>query len=177
MTDSSVETNSMQMKGDNAFHRGRGSNRSRGFGRGNNRGYGRGVSNKSENASGGGHQFNFCKVKGPKVSSDGKVDISSHSDANSKEGVCYFLKSRLPTAPGTKDGQKVVVLRDTGCTGVVVRKRLVSEDQLIGKESTVTLIDETTQRHPLAVIDVDCPFFQGQTEALCMDDTLYDLTW
>ena len=52
VTDSSVETNSMQMKGDNAFHRGRGSNRSRGFGRGNNRGYGRGVSNKSENASG-----------------------------------------------------------------------------------------------------------------------------
>ena len=73
------------------------------------------------------------------------------------------------------DGQKVVVLRDTGCTGVVVRKSLVSEDQLIGKESTVTLIHETTQRHPLAVIDVDCPFFQGQTEALCMDDTLYNL--
>ena len=182
MTDSNVETNSMQIKGDNAFHRGRGSNRSRGFGRGNNRGYGRGVSNKSENASRGGHQFNFCKVKGQKVSSGGiealyqsKVDISSHSDANGKEGVCYFLKSRLPTAPGTVDGQKVVVLRDTGCTGVVVRKSLVSEDQLIGKESTVTLIDETTQRHPLAVIDVDCPFFQGQTEALCMDDTLYDL--
>ena len=39
----------MQMKGDNAFHRGHGSNRS--IGRGNNRGYGRGVSNKSENAS------------------------------------------------------------------------------------------------------------------------------
>ena len=70
-TASSAETNSMQMKGDNAFHRGRGSNRSRGFGRGNNRGYGRGVSNKSENASGGGHQFIFCKVKGQKGSSDG----------------------------------------------------------------------------------------------------------
>ena len=71
VTASSAETNSMQMKGDNAFHRGRGSNRSRGFGRGNNRGYGRGVSNKSANASGGGHQFNFCKVKGQKGSSDG----------------------------------------------------------------------------------------------------------
>ena len=108
---------------------------------------------------GGGHQFNFCKVKGPRVSSDGiealyqsKVDISSHSDANGKERVCYFLKSRLPTAPGTMDDQKVVVLRDTGCTGVVVRKSLVSEDQLIGKESTVTLIDETTQRQLLMSI-------------------------
>ena len=39
----------------------------------------------------------------------------------------------------------------------------------------MALIDETTQRHPLAVINVDCPFSKGQTEALCMDDTLYDL--
>ena len=61
----------------------------------------------------GGHQINFCKVKGQKGSSDGiealyqsKVD----SDVNGKEGACYFLKSRLPTAPGTVDGQKVVVL-------------------------------------------------------------------
>ena len=46
---------------------------------------------------------------------------------------------------------------------------------MIGKESDVTLIDETTQRYPLAVIDIDCPFFTGKTEALCMEDTLYDL--
>ena len=52
---------------------------------------------------------------------------------------------------------------------------LISDDQLIGKESDVTLIDETTQRYPLAVIDIDCPFFTGKTEDLCMEDTLYDL--
>ena len=52
---------------------------------------------------------------------------------------------------------------------------MVSLDQLIGKELTVTLLDETTQRQPLAVNNVDCLFFKGQTEALCMDDTLYDL--
>ena len=46
---------------------------------------------------------------------------------------------------------------------------------LIGKKSTVTLTDETTQRHTLAVINVDCPFFQGQTEALSMNESLYDL--
>ena len=46
VTASSAETNSMQIMGDNTFHRGRGSNRSRGFGRGNNRGYGRSIVNK-----------------------------------------------------------------------------------------------------------------------------------
>ena len=54
-------------------------------------------------------------------------------------------------------------------------KKLISDDQLIGKESDVTLIDETTQRYPLAVIDIDCPFFTRKTEALCMEDTLFDL--
>ena len=52
---------------------------------------------------------------------------------------------------------------------------MISDDQLIGKESDVTLIDEITQRYPLAVVDIDCPFFTGKTEALCIEDTLYDL--
>ena len=37
------------------------------------------------------------------------------------------------------------------------------------------MTDETTQKYPLAVIDVDCPFFIRKTEALCIEDTLYDL--
>ena len=99
-----------------------------------------------------------------------------NSDSKDKEGVCYFLKSRLPTAQGTVNGNKVIALRDTGCTGCVIRRSLISDYQLIGKESDVTLIDETTQRYPLAVnIDIDCPSFTGKTEALCMGDTLYDL--
>ena len=37
------------------------------------------------------------------------------------------------------------------------------------------MIDETTHRYPLAVIDVDCPFFiENKTDALCMEDTLSD---
>ena len=66
-------------------------------------------------------------------------------------------------------------MRDTGCTGCVIRSSLVSKDQLLGKASDVTLINETTQKYPLALIDIDCPFFSGQTEALCMDNTLYDV--
>ena len=126
--------------------------------------------------------MNFCKTEVNKESQDGiesiyqsKIDSSSKSDSKIKEGVCYFLKSRLPTAVGTVNSRKVEVLRDTGCTCCTVKRSLVSDDQLIGKESYVTFIDETTQRYPLTVIDVDCPFFTGKTEALCMEDTLYYL--
>ena len=52
---------------------------------------------------------------------------------NDKQEVCYFLKSHLPTAPGNTDGKKVVILKLTGCIGLVVRKNLISQDQLISK--------------------------------------------
>ena len=126
--------------------------------------------------------MSFCKTEINRESDDGigsiyqnKVDSSLNSDSKDKEGVCYFLKSRLPTAQGTVNEKKVIALRDTGCTGCVIRRSLISDDQLIGRESDVTLIDETMQRYPLAVIDFDCPFFTGKTEALCMEDALCDL--
>ena len=64
------------------------------------------------------------------------------------------------------------MLRDTGCICCTVKRRLISNDQLIGKESYVTLIDETTQRYPWAVNDADCPSSTGKPEAFCMEDTL-----
>ena len=164
-TDSSVVAQGMQHRNDDAPNRGRGFGRGRGAGRGFTRGCG-----KSDRTSrGAGHQMSFCKTEINRESDDGigsiyqnKVDSSLNSDSKDKEGVCYFLKSRLPTAQGTVNGKKVIALRDTGCTACVIRRSLISDDQLIGKESDVTLIDETTQRYPLAVIDVDCPFFTGK---------------
>ena len=177
-TDSSVVAQGMQYRNDDAPNRGRGFGRGRGAGRGFTRGRG-----KSDGTSrGAGHQMSFCKTEINRESDDGigsiyqnKVDSSLNSDSKDKESVCYFLKSILPTAQGTVNGKKVIALRDTGCTGCVIRRSLISDDQLIGKESDVTGIDETTQRYPLAVIEIDCPFFTEKTMALCMEDTLYDL--
>ena len=89
--------------------------------------------------------------------------------------MCYCFKSRLPTARGTENGKEVVAMRDTGCTGCVISSGLVSKDQIPGRKADVTLINETTQRYLFALIDIECPFFSGQTEALCIEDTLYNL--
>ena len=174
-SDASNKAQGMQVKSDNYQNKGRGDSHSRG--RGSFRGRGRGI-----NPSRGGHQLSFCETQTNRKLNDtvesiyqSKADNSINSDSQSKDGVCYFLKSRLPTAQGTVNGKEVIAMRDTGCTGCVIRRSLVSSDQLLGKESDVTLINETTQRFPLAMIDIDCPFFTGQTKAICMDDTLYDL--
>ena len=70
--------------------------------------------------------------------------------------------------------KEVRVLRDTGCIGAVVRRDLVSHEQMLGKELVVTLINESKLKYPEACISVECPFFHGITEALRMEDTLYD---
>ena len=90
-------------------------------------------------------------------------------------GTCYFLRSRLPTAIGTVNDKEVRVLRDTGCTGVVVRRSLVSDGQMLNKQSGVTLINNYKQRCPMARITINCPFFRGTTDALCIDDPAHDL--
>ena len=132
------------------------------------------------------HQVNFCKVKGEQRPNKGVhsvyhakmhdiIDNYRENPHEDSKGTCYFLKSRLPTAVGTVNGKEVRVLRDMGCTGVVVRRDLVSDEQMLGKELDVTLINESKLKYPVAPISVECPFFNGITETLCMEDTLYDL--
>ena len=115
------------------------------------------------------HQVNFCKI-------DNKSsDVGKGLPRKDSKGTCHFPRSRLPTAVGTVNGKEVRVLRDTGCTGVVVRRSLVSDGQMLNKQSGVTLINNYNQRCPMARINIDCPFFRGTTDALCIDDPAHDL--
>ena len=93
-----------------------------------------------------------------------------HKDSKS---TCYFLKYRLLTAVGTVNGKEVRVLRDTGCTGVVVRRDLVSDEQVLGKELDVTLINESKLKYPVPRISVECPILMASPKPyawriLCM---------
>ena len=119
------------------------------------------------------HQVNFCKIESSDVGKgQAKLEVLPHKDS---KGTCHFPRSRFPTAIGTVNDKEVRVLRDTGCTGVVVRRSLVSDGQMLNKQSGVTLINNYKQRCPVARINIDCPFFRGSTAALCIDDPAHDL--
>ena len=113
------------------------------------------------------HQVNFCKFD--LKSSDVVKDVAKFSSPHSSSevlprkdsmGTCHFPRSRLPTAIGTVNGKEIRVLRDTGCTGVVVRGSLVSDGQMSNKQSGATLINNYKQRCPVASINIDCPFLE-----------------
>jgi len=51
----------------------------------------------------------------------------------------------LPVADGTVEGKSAIVLRDTGCSTVVVRRSLFPDEKLIGQEEDCILIDGTVR--------------------------------
>ena len=128
-------------------NRGRNWNRGRNNYRRNQSAPGRN-SNRNYNNDKVDHQVNFCKIKG-----ENKVQI--------RECIaCIMLKCTT---------QLIIIGR------IVVRRDLVSDEQMLGKELDATLINESKLKYPVGRISVECPFFNGTTEALCMEDTLYDL--
>ena len=76
---------------------------------------------------------------------------------------------------GSVEGTPVNVLRDTGCSTIVVRRALVPDDKLTGREERCILIDGTVRYTPVAEIYVETPFFSGLTTAVCMKNPIYDL--
>ena len=96
----------------------------------------------------------------------GQAKLSSpHSSSEvlprkDSKGTCHFPQSRLPTAIDTINGKEIRVLRDTGCKGVVVRRSLVSDGQMLNKLSGVTLLNSYKQRSPVARINIDSPFLE-----------------
>jgi len=71
--------------------------------------------------------------------------------------------------------QPVRVLRDTGCSTVVVRRSLIPDENLTGQEERCVLIDGTVRRTPVAQVFIDTPYFSGTTTDVCMKNALYDV--
>ena len=145
-SDAKSEMQGAQARSDYYQNKGRGSSNGRG------RIFPGGRGRAGNPPRGGRHQVNFCKAQIEGRSENeieniyqSKGDNSINSEMKDKEEVCYFLKSRLPTVRSAVNGKEEVAMRDTGC---VIRSSLVSKDQLLGKESDVTLINEATQRYP-----------------------------
>ena len=66
-------------------------------------------------------------------------------------------------------------MRDTGCTGAVVRRSLTKPEQLTGTTQTYRMIDGTVRTAPVAKVAITSPFFNGEVNAICIDKPLCDV--
>ena len=87
--------------------------------------------------------------------------------------VCACVS--LPVSEGEVNGTKVKVMRDTGCSSVVVKSDLVRLRQYTGKGKECMLIDGTVRRFPRAFIWVGTDYYVGEVEALVMSTPVFEL--
>jgi len=82
---------------------------------------------------------------------------------------------KMPVVDGKLNGCEVKVLRDTGCSTIVVNRSFVKDDVLTGRTIVCVMIDGTAKEYPAAMVNIEAPFLNGSVEAVCMDQPLYDV--
>ena len=82
---------------------------------------------------------------------------------------------RLPVCRGRIGDREVTVLRDTGCTGVVVKRSLVTDAELTQRVEDCTMADGSFGSAPVAKVSIDTPYFAGEVEAWCLAKPVFDL--
>ena len=66
------------------------------------------------------------------------------------------------------------ILRDTGCSDVVVKQQLVNGVQYTGRYSYMQMKDDSVRRVPMATVNLDTLYYVGTIEALCPRDAIYN---
>ena len=83
--------------------------------------------------------------------------------------------SEMSTVQGFVGEKPVEVLRDTGCSGVIVSKDLVPEGAYTGRSQTMVMVDYSSRVVPEVKVSIDTPYYKGEVLALCVEKPLVGL--
>ena len=81
----------------------------------------------------------------------------------------------MPVLNGLVGNKVVSVLRDSGCSGVLVKQKFVNKNQYTGEFGTMIMADRSVKRYPIAIVPIQSPYFCGTVRALCPSDAVYDV--
>ena len=99
-----------------------------------------------------------------------KTSVGSLIKVNSVSSL-----SKMSTVQGLVGEKPVEVLRDTGCSGVIVSKDLVPESAYTGRSHTIVMVDYSSRVVPEVKVSIDTPYYKGEVLALCAEKTLVGL--
>ena len=83
--------------------------------------------------------------------------------------------SEMSTVQGLVGEKPVEVIRDTGCSGMIVSKDLVPESVYTGRSQTMVMVDYSSRVVPKVNVSIDTPYYKGEVLALCVKKTLVGL--
>lgn len=76
---------------------------------------------------------------------------------------------------GKVNSKEASVLRDTGCTSILVAEKLINEEDLTGGVREVTLANGYVMECPEVWIEIDTNYVKGKVLAIVMNTTFADL--
>ena len=117
--------------------------------------------------------FTCVEVEGTRSRSNSKksgTEGSTDSDRAVYNAVCRAQSNDGQTyvGVGKLNGRPVKVLRDTGCTGMIVDRALVPEAQ-----GSLQMVDHTLIDVPLANVYLDSPYYKGHCRVMCVSSPVY----
>ena len=103
------------------------------------------------------------------------LELKSGEKIKALDGACMAeMKDNQPVLSGKVVGKKVEVLRDTECSGVIIRRESVGETDFTGELRHIMTVDRTIKRAPMAKVEVDTPLYIGTVKVLCLQGPLFD---
>ena len=114
------------------------------------------------------------KVEKPRSSENSKKSNSNRSisDDEAIYSVACCAQSnvgQIYIEVGKLNGQPVKVLRDTGCTGMIVDRALIPDSMVIpGSSGSLQMVDHTRINVPLANVYLDSPYYKGCFKVMCV---------
>ena len=105
---------------------------------------------------------------------DGSIVPVVSACFNDKSMEYQELLDCYPHSTGNINGFSAVVIRDSACNTVMVRRSLVRDDQFTGQMGLYHVANMKIEKAPWAIIDIDCIYFTGRAYALVVDDVLGD---
>ena len=124
-------------------------------------------------------EFTCVEIEGTRSRRNAKksgTKGSTNSDRAVYSAVCRAQSNDGQTyvGVGKLNGRPVKVLRDTGCTGMIVDRALVPEVMVIpGSSGSLQMVDHTLIDVPLANVYLDSPYYKGHCRVMCVSSPVY----
>ena len=116
------------------------------------------------------------------TSNQGEVNtMQFNNQSRQHHSVCaafvdkYIGQCEEPVGYGKVNGIAVKVVRDSGASCSFINSKLVKQENYTCENALVTLAEGSSQIRPLAKVEVDTPFFQGELTCIVSKDAKQDL--
>ena len=87
-------------------------------------------------------------------------------------GACMEaeIKENLPRMSDKVGNESVEILRDSGCNGVIIKRKLLDKSDFTGEMRNMMTEKRMLIRSSIARIKLDPPFYTETVEAICIKD-------